>query len=106
VIYSVLPQKCHFIGSFTDSKKQNIFSSTRKYPNAPEDQDSGFEITAGRWNSFLNVLYGVIDSKTNRYMSEKTVRLLLKETGLKVLDITEFNGLTYFCTQKDNPSAE
>lgn len=106
VIYSVLPQKCHFIGSFTDNKKQNIFSSTKKYPNTLDDNDSGSELTTGRWNSFLNVLYGIIDAKTNRYMSEKTVRLLLKETGLKTLDITEFNGLTYFCTQKDNPCAE
>jgi hypothetical protein len=105
-IYSVLPQKCHFIGSFTDSKKQNLFSSSKKYPNPLEDNDSGSELTTGRWNSFLNVLYGVIDAKTNRYMSEKSVRLLLEETGFKILDITEINGLTYFCTQKDNPSAE
>jgi hypothetical protein len=105
-IYSVLPQKCHFIGSFTDNKKQNIFSATKRYQGQTDGQDSGSEINTGRWNSFLNVLYGVIDTKTNRYMSEKTVRLLLVETGFKILDITEFNGLTYFCTQKDNSSAE
>jgi hypothetical protein len=60
----------------------------------------------GRWNSFLNVLYGVIDAKTNRFMSEKSVRLLLEETEFKILDLTEFNGLTYFCAQKTNPSVE
>ena len=31
---------------------------------------------------------------------------MLEETGLKILDLTEFNGLTYFCTQKTNSSVE
>ena len=105
-IYSVLPHKCHFIGSFTDNKKQNIFSPAKKSQYRIEEGESGSDPETGRWNSFLNVLYGVIDAKTNRYMSEKSVRLLLEETGLKILDLTEFNGLTYFCTQKTNSSVE
>jgi len=47
------------------------------------------------------MVYDLIDSRTNRYMTEKSVRFLLEDTGLKILDITEFNGLTYFCTQKE-----
>jgi hypothetical protein len=105
-IFAVLPQKCHFIGSFIDNKKQNVFSATKKNPGPVDSLETGTEFSTGRWNSFLNVLYGVIDAKTNRYMSEKAVRLLLEETGFKILDITEFNGITYFCTQKDNPSPE
>ena len=35
-------------------------------------------------------------------MSEKTLKLLLEDTCLKIHDITEFNLLSYFCTQKDN----
>lgn len=105
-IYSVLPHKCHFIGSFTDNKKQNIFSPAKKTQYHIEAGESGSDLETGRWNSFLNVLYGVIDAKTNRYMTEKSVRLLLEETGLKILDLTEFNGLTYFCTQKINSSVE
>jgi hypothetical protein len=105
-IYSVLPHKCHFIGSFTDNRKQNIFSPSIKSQYTIEAGESGSDIETGRWNSFLNVLYGVIDAKTNRFLSEKSVRLLLEETGLKILDLTEFNGLTYFCTQKTNPSVE
>jgi hypothetical protein len=105
-LYSVLPHKCYFIGSFTDSKKQNIFSHSKKPQYRIEAEESGSDMETGRWNSFLNVLYGVIDAKTNRYMSEKSVRLLLEETGLKILDLTEFNGLTYFCAQKTNSSVE
>jgi hypothetical protein len=105
-LYSVLPHKCHFIGSFVDNKKQNIFTPSKKNTEIPEQSEENHELETGRWNSFLNVLYGVIDAKTNKYLSEKSVRLLLEETGLKILDITEFNGLTYFCTQKDKPSVE
>ena len=103
-IYSVLYHKCYFIGSFTDYKKQKGFLPSAKTLLQIEGQDSESEM--GPWSSFLSVVYGLIDLKTNRYLTEKTVRLMLEDTGLKILDMTEFNGLTYFCTQKDNPSVE
>jgi hypothetical protein len=106
-ISNVIPNKCYFIGSFNDSKNQmGIFSSSGK--SAP-DIDGGVAKTdnnTGQWNSIMNMVYDIIDSKTNRYMTEKSVRLLLENTGLKILDITDFNGLTYFCTQKNKLSAE
>jgi hypothetical protein len=105
-IYSVLPCKCQFIGSFTDNKKQNIFSTGKKTQHQIDTGESASDLGTSGWNSFLNVLYGVIDARTNRYLSEKSVRLLLEETGLKILDLTEFNGLTYFCAQKTNLSVE
>src|SRR5665647_753721 len=100
-ISRVLPHKCYFIGSFTDNKNLNgIFSGSGKsqYPKTGEAAKS--EVT-GQWSSVLNMVFDLIDSKTNRYMTEKSVRLLLENTGLKILDITEFNGLTYFCAQKE-----
>lgn len=105
-IYHVLPPKCHFIGNFTDNRKHNIFNSEKKSPNNSEELSSEDEMNPGPWNSFLKIIYDVIDSKTNRYMSEKSVRTLLDETGFKVIDVTEFNGLTYFCTQKGKSSVE
>jgi hypothetical protein len=103
-IYSVLPHKCYFIGSFIDNNKQNSFISSIKslYRIGGRGSNSGSDTAP--WNSFLKMVYGIIDSKTNRYMSEKTVKLLLEDTGLKILDITEFNGISYFCTQKNNLS--
>jgi hypothetical protein len=41
----------------------------------------------------------MIDSKTNKYMSERSVSFLLGEHGFKVLDMTELDGLTFFCAQ-------
>jgi hypothetical protein len=105
-IYYVLPNKCHFIGNFTDNRKHNIFIPAKKTKNHPEEQPSEPEMNTGLWNSFWKVMYDIIDSKTNRYMTERSVRTLLTETGFKVLDITEFNGLTYFCTQKDKSSVK
>ena len=105
-IYNVLPHKCYLIGSFTDSKKHSVFSPSKKSPGRIDGEDFNSESDSGSWNSFLNLLYGVIDMRTNRYLTEKGVKVYLEATGLKILDMTEFNGLTYFCTQKDNPSVE
>ena len=41
-----------------------------------------------------------MDSKTNKYLSRRDVTSLLSDRGFKVLDMTELNGLTYFCAQK------
>ncbi len=101
-ISRVLPQKCYFIGSFTDNKNlKGIFSSSNKSLHHNTGEVSKSEISTGQWSSVLNMVYNIIDSMTIRYMTERTVRLLFEDTGLKILDITEFNGLTYFCTQKE-----
>jgi len=105
-IYRVMPYKCHFIGCFTDNKIQNIFVSSKRPVFQIDSEGNNSEIETGPWSSFLNMLYGIIDSKTNRYLTKKIVQTMLDNTGLKILDITEFNGLTYFCTQKDKPSVE
>ncbi|MGD0753894.1 MAG: hypothetical protein ABR927_02445 [Bacteroidales bacterium] len=105
-IFSVMPYKCYFIGSFTDNKKQNGFLTSKKSLHHIEKTDYISESNDGAWSSFLNMLYGIIDSKANRSLSKKTVQFMLEDTGLKILDITEFNDLTYFCTQKDKPSVE
>jgi hypothetical protein len=105
-IFSVLPYKCYFIGSFTDNKGQSGFLSSKKSLHQIEMQGYISDSDDGAWSSFLNMLYGIIDSKTNRSLSKKTVQFMLEDTGLKIIDITEFNGLTYFCTQKQKPSVE
>jgi hypothetical protein len=104
-IYFVLPLECHFIGCFVDNRKQSMFAQ-RKNPELPVSQQNEQEQETGPWNSFLNMIYGIIDPKTYRFLSEKSVKMFLEATGFKVLDMTEFNGTTYFCAQKDNSSVE
>jgi hypothetical protein len=105
-VYCVLPHKCYFIGIFTDSSTQNGFLTSKKSLHQIDSTGYISETEEGPWNSFLNMLYGIIDSKTDRKLNKKTVQFMLEDTGLKILDITEFNGLTYFCAQKNKPSVE
>jgi hypothetical protein len=105
-VYCVLPHKCYFIGIFTDSNTQNGLVTSKKPLHQIDSSGYISETEEGPWNSFLNMLYGIIDSKTDRKLSKKTVQFMLEDTGLKILDITEFNGLTYFCAQKNKPSVE
>ena len=101
-ISRVLPHKCYFTGSFTDNKNLNgIFSSSSKSQDHKTGEVAKNEVSTRQWSTVLNMVFDLIDSRTNRYMTEKSVRLLFEDTGLKILDITEFNGLTYFCAQKE-----
>jgi hypothetical protein len=100
-IFHILPQKSHFIGCFVDNKKINGFalknnSSSYHKTRSSDDIENGIVSRI----PFLNMLYSLMDSKTNKYMSGRIVTLLLEDHGFKVLDMTELNGLTYFCAQK------
>ena len=106
-IYHILSHQSFFIGVFIDRKYQNGFfsNSTLDQPQIAGKVDpveNGIESRI----PFLNMMYNLMDSKTNRYMSKRAVRLLLGDAGFKVLDLTELNGLTYFCTQKVKPAVE
>ena len=82
----------NFIGYFTDYKqyinsKSNVTSSVL----TAKDLLSA--------NPFLSVAFNLINSRINKYMSKKNVRLLLEENRFKVLDMTDLNGFTYFHAQ-------
>jgi hypothetical protein len=46
----------------------------------------------------------MLDSRTDKYLKGVNITLLLEDLGFKVLDMTELNGLTYFCAQKCSPA--
>jgi hypothetical protein len=96
-IYHLIPHKCYFIGCFADHKKHFGFV----FKNNPMDdnsKDSDHDIKSRI--PLLNFLNRIIDSKTDKFLSAKNVTLSLEDLGFKVLDMTEFNGITYFCAQK------
>jgi hypothetical protein len=99
--FHIMPQKSNFIGCFVDNKKTNGYI-LRIDSSAYHDNKSFDEIENGivSQNPFLNMLYGIMDSKTNNYMSKRSVSLLLEGQGCKVMDMTDLNGLTYFHSQK------
>ena len=100
-IFHILPMNCNLIGCFVDNKKQNGFMLS----NGPSDfhyrrNSDAIENGIASSSPFLSMIYSMIDSKTNKYMSERSVSLLLEDHGFKVLDMTELDGLTYFLAQK------
>lgn len=102
-INSVLPLKSYFVGCFFDNDRQNGFLAD---PHKPDRQIAGeFDPVENGISSripFLNMIYDLIDLRTNRYMTKRTVNSRLEQAALKVLDMTEFNGLTFFCAQKNS----
>jgi hypothetical protein len=106
-IYSVIPDKCFYIGFFIERKNQNdllSFKNKTRDKIANNDESDKKGITSSI--PFINLIYNIMDSRFNRLMTKRGVTLLLENAGLKVLDITELNGITYFCTQKVKHSSE
>jgi hypothetical protein len=99
-MFLVLPPKCCLIGCFVDNKKQNGFSFRKRAPVSypelnTEDEKNGIVSSI----PFLNTIFSLLDARTNKYLSGKHVIQLLRNNGFLVMDMTELNGLTYFCAQ-------
>jgi hypothetical protein len=100
-ISEMLPNDSSFVGCFIDNKSQTGFSD--KYSNLPKQLSEKAEAYENGIESripFINRMYSFIDSRTNRYLTKKTVSHLLEECSLQLVSMTELNGLTYFCTRK------
>jgi hypothetical protein len=100
-IFQIIPQKSNFVGSFFENKKKNGTSgSTNVTLNGKNQNINLFENDIISKIPFLNMIYSLLDSKTNRFLTRKNVTMLLEDHGFKVMDMTELNGLTYFLAQK------
>lgn len=100
-ITELLPQDSNFVGCFVDNQTQNGFAD--KYSNLPRQLSEKAEIFENGIESripFINRMYSFIDSRTNRYLTRRTVLHLIEENGLQMVGMTELNGLTYFCATK------
>jgi hypothetical protein len=99
-MFLILPSRCYLIGCFVDNKKQNVFSLRKKKAGSEESLMSEAEKNGIVSRiPFLNTLFTILDAKANKYMSGKIVTKLLINNGFEVLDMTEMEGLTYFCAQ-------
>jgi hypothetical protein len=99
--FHFMPSKCNFLGFFVNNIKVDRYAlrdSSSLLANKKRSDD--IENSISSRFPFINMLYGLMDSKTNTYMSESSVTLLLKDNGFKVMDMTEFNGFTFFHSQK------
>jgi len=99
-IFHILPKRSYFIGCFNDNKKHNGFH-IRKSFSSDKNKTNSEAVENGiiSRNPFMNMLYSLLDSRTNNFLSRASVSSLISDHGFKVLDMTELNGLTYFCAQ-------
>jgi len=105
-IADLLPQGSNFIGCFTDNKAQSGFSDNySNYPGQKEDKTEVFENGIESRIPFINRMYDFIDARTNKYLTRRSVKSLLEEYGLQVVEMTNLHGITYFYTQKKRPAA-
>jgi hypothetical protein len=96
-----LSPECNFVGLFVNNAKVHRYAlkyNSSFLVNIKRSEDIENSIVSR--SPFINMLYSIMDAKTNSYMSESNVTSLLKEFGFKVKDMTEYNGLTYFHSQK------
>jgi hypothetical protein len=96
-IHYILPRDTYFIGSFVDGKNTLSFlsrSDNNRYQHA--EKVDPVENGISSRIPILNVIYDIMDSRTNRYLTSKTVTVMLEAAGFKILNMKEMNGLTYF----------
>ena len=94
-IFHILTPESNFIGYFIDNKKQNGSDSINNHGDSISVENGILSKIP-----LLNKIFNIMDSKTNKNLSRKGVSVLLEEHGLKILDMTELNGLTYFHAKK------
>ena len=100
-IFKIIPPRSNFIGCFLDSKIQYEFAINNMLSQYQATNNiDPFENGIRSRNGFLNTVYNLLDSKTDRYLTESNVSSLLRRQGFKVMDMTKLNGLTYFHSQK------
>ncbi len=81
IVVRMLPQKANFVGHFkSNDQDRSVF---------PFYQSS----------KLFDRMVNYMDSRTDRSLSIKEVSKLLEEHKLKIVDITEIKGMTYFCSR-------
>ena len=101
-VSEILPHSSNFVGCFVDNRAQRGFSEDAgHHTDKTEAYENGIESRI----PFINRMYSLMDLRTNRYLSRKSVTTLLSEHGFQIVGMTEMNGMTYFYTQKNKPAA-
>ncbi|MGB8491744.1 MAG: hypothetical protein WCE64_11870 [Bacteroidales bacterium] len=82
-LVQVLPHNSNLLGCFAD--------------NSPSGKGEIFFDTPIR---FLKGVFKILDSRMYRYLDRKKVKEILEANGFQLVDMTEMNGITYFCSRK------
>jgi hypothetical protein len=82
----LLPPGANFVGHF----------SYNKFTFTPD----------GIFTGLSTRINNLLDSRTNHNLDEKELSQRLKKFGFRVVDMTEMNGLIFFCSQNIRQAAE
>jgi hypothetical protein len=100
-IFKIAPPKSNFVGCFLDNETQYEFAANNILSQYQvQNNIDPFENGIKSRSPFLNSVYNLLDSKTDRYLTKSNVSSLLKKKGFILMDMTKLNGLTYFHSQK------
>jgi len=103
-VHNLLAPKSYFLGCFTDNKKINGYMlSDGIASDNSHIRSEAVENGIVSKIPFLNMIYSIMDSRTNNFLSKMNVTSLFENRGFKVVDITRLNDRTYFCAQKIDP---
>lgn len=94
-INHMLSSRSFFVGSFID-RKNHFWTPIPANQNKVDELENGIISRI----PLLNMIYDFMDSRTNRNMTKKSVTILIEDAGMKILDMTEMNGLTCFCCRR------
>jgi len=82
-ITGLLPAKSNFIGCFIDNRSHGAGSDKNAGSSGhASDKADAYENGIESRIPFINRMYSIIDLRTNRYLTRRTVANLLKESGL------------------------
>jgi AraC-like DNA-binding protein len=81
ILVRLMPHESSFIGYFKNTDQNKSVFSLPQFSNF--------------FQGFINY----IDLKTDNSLTKREVSRLLEKHKLNVVDITEINGMTYFCSQ-------
>lgn len=99
-MFHLLPSKSYFIASFTHNQKKKRSSAKKSSDNKTKKESEAIENGISSGIPFLRTLYQLLDSKINKQLSTEEVTQMLTDKGFRILDMTEINGITFFCARK------
>ncbi len=100
-VYKLIQPSAFFIGSFAEANNRYNGKVTRSFGvNGNTSKDEAIEHGIISRIPIINLIYNFFDFRTNRYMTRQEVNTIFRLHGFDVIDMTEMNGLVYFCAKK------
>ncbi|MBN2862262.1 MAG: hypothetical protein JXN62_03810 [Bacteroidales bacterium] len=94
-IFRLVPDRCLFTGCFKENCKKNFLI---REGNAVKTESYDYGILSRI--PLVNIIYNLLDMRTNAHLSQKSVTLMLENKGFTVIDMTELNDRIYFYARK------